>query len=415
MNAGAQLTGRMKERLVVIGGGQAAVQAIQSLRQGGFAGSIALVGEEAHVPYQRPPLSKKYLAGAFERERLHLRPESFYAAREVDLHLGARAEELDVATQRVRLSDGRVLAYDRLLLATGSRPRRLAVSGADLAGIHYVRTIDDVDRIRAELKPGARIVIVGAGYIGLEIASVVAELGFDVTVLEAAERVLSRVMCAESAQFFADYHAAHGVRIRCATQISEFHGRDSATEVVSSGGQRFPCDVVIVGIGIVPNVELAARAGLPCDNGIRVDACARTRDPRIVAAGDCTNQPHPFLGRNVRLESVNNAIEQAKAAALSLLGQEQPFADVPWFWSDQYDLKLQIAGVAIDYDRVVQRGDMRTRSFAMYYLRQKQLIAIDAVNSPRDFMQGKKLLASRIEVPVEQLADVEADLTRLLA
>ena len=412
---GAQHSDRMKERLVVIGGGQAAVQAIHSLRQGGFAGGIALVGDEPHVPYQRPPLSKKYLAGALERGRLHLRPESFYAAREVDLHLGARAEELDVEAGRVRLADGRVLTYDRLLLATGSRPRRLTVPGADLRGIHYVRTIDDVDRIRAELKPGAKLVIVGAGYIGLEIAAVMAELGFDVTVLEAAERILSRVMCAETAQFFADYHATRGVRIRCATQVAEFCGRESVTDVVSSGGQSFPCEVVIVGIGIVPNVELAARAGLPCENGIRVDACARTRDPRIVAAGDCTNQPHPFVGRNVRLESVNNAIEQAKAAASSLLGLEQPFADVPWFWSDQYDLKLQIAGLAIDYDRVVQRGDLQSRSFAMYYLRQKQLIAIDAVNSPHDFMHGKKLLASRIEVPTEMLADVEADLTRLLA
>jgi 3-phenylpropionate/trans-cinnamate dioxygenase ferredoxin reductase subunit len=405
-------TEHMRERLVVIGGGQAAVQAIHSLRQGNYAGSIALVGNEAHLPYQRPPLSKKYLSGALERERLHLRPESFFTAREVELRLGVRAEELDLKTGRVRLRDGQSLAYDRLLLATGSRPRRMTVPGEDFPGVHYVRTIDDVDAIRAALTPGARVVIVGAGYIGLEIASVMSELGFAVTVLEAAERVLSRVMCAETAQFFADYHAAHGVTIRCATQVAEIRGDDSVTAVVSAAGESFPCDIVIVGIGIVPNVELAERAGLPCDNGIRVDACARTRDPRIVAAGDCTNQPHPFVGRDVRLESVNNAIEQGKAAAASLLGQEQPFADVPWFWSDQYDLKLQIVGVAIDYDQVVQRGDMQTRSFAMYYLRQKRLVAIDAVNSPREFMQGKKLLANRVEVPVELLADVGADLAR---
>ena len=404
----------MKERLVVLGGGQAAVQAILSLRQGGYAGSITLVGEEPHVPYQRPPLSKKYLAGAFERERLHLRPESFYASREVDLHLGVRAEELDVHARRVRLADGRSLPYDRLLLATGSRPRRMAVPGANLPGIHYVRTIDDVDGIRASLKQGARIVIVGAGYIGLEIASVMAELRFDVTVLEAADRILSRVMCAESAKFFADYHASRGVAIRCATQVAEFRGRDSVTAVASAAGETFPCDLVIVGIGIVPNVELAERAGLHCANGISVDACARTRVPEIVAAGDCTNQPHPFVGQNVRLESVNNAVEQGKAAALSLLGQERPFADVPWFWSDQYDLKLQIAGLAIDYDQVVQRGDMRAGSFAMYYLRRQQLVAIDAVNSPHDFMQGKKLLANHVEIPVERLADLQTDLTRFL-
>jgi 3-phenylpropionate/trans-cinnamate dioxygenase ferredoxin reductase subunit len=405
----------MQEGLVVIGGGQAAVQAIQSIRQGGFAGSIALVGEEPHAPYQRPPLSKKYLAGAFERERLHLKPESFYATRGIDLHLGVRAEELDIETRRVRLADGRSLTYDRLLLATGSRPRRMVVPGADLPGIHYVRTIDDVDAIRAELAPGARLVIVGAGYIGLEIAAVTVELGFDVTVLEAAYRVLSRVMCAESAQFFADYHAARGVKIRCATQVAGFQGRDAVSAVASATGELFPCDLVIVGIGIVPNVELAERAGLDCDNGIRVDACARTREPRIVAAGDCTNQPHPFVGQNVRLESVHNAIEQGKAAAASLLSHEQPFAEAPWFWSDQYDLKLQIAGLAIDYDRVVLRGDMHTKSFAMYYLSQERLVAIDAVNSPRDFIQGKKLLASRAKVPVELLADTQADLTRFLA
>jgi 3-phenylpropionate/trans-cinnamate dioxygenase ferredoxin reductase subunit len=405
----------MQERLVVIGGGQAAVQAIQSLRQGGFAGRIALVAEEQHLPYQRPPLSKKYLAGALERERLHLRPESFYAARDVDVHLGVSAQELDLNTGLVHLADGQSLPFDRVLLATGSRARRIAVPGADLPGVHHVRTIDDVDAIKAELKPEARLVIVGAGYIGLEVASVMAELGCAVTVLEAAERVLSRVMCAETAQFFADYHAARGVTIRCATQVAALNGPSSVTAVVSATGESFPCDAVIVGIGIVPNVELAERAGLPCDNGIRVDACARTREPRIVAAGDCTNQPHPFVGRNVRLESVNNAIEQAKAAAASVLGQEQPFADVPWFWSDQYDLKLQIAGVATDYDHVVQRGDMRARSFAMYYLRQERLIAIDAVNSPRDFMQGKKLLASRVDVPIEVLADAGTDLTRFVA
>jgi 3-phenylpropionate/trans-cinnamate dioxygenase ferredoxin reductase subunit len=404
----------MQERLIVIGGGQAAVQAIQSLRQGGFAGSIVLVGEEAHLPYQRPPLSKKYLAGALERERLHLRPESFYATRDVEVRLGVRAEELDVIAGRVRLADGQSLAFDRVLLAMGSRPRRMTVPGADLPGVHYVRTIDDVDAIRAGLKPGARLVIVGAGYIGLEIAAVMAEIGCAVTVIEAAERVLSRVMCAETAQFFADYHAARGVTIRCATQIAEIRGRDYVTAVVSATGESFPCEAVIVGIGIVPNVELAERAGLPCDNGIRVDACARTGEPRIVAAGDCTNQPHPFVGRDVRLESVNNAIEQAKAAAASVLGREEPFADVPWFWSDQYDLKLQIAGVAIDYDQVVQRGDMGARSFATYYLRQKRLVAIDAVNSPRDFMHGKKLLASRIDVPVEVLADAQSDLTHFV-
>jgi 3-phenylpropionate/trans-cinnamate dioxygenase ferredoxin reductase subunit len=304
----------MGEQLIVIGGGQAAVQAIQTIRQGGFAGKIALIGEERHPPYQRPPLSKRYLAGTVERERLYLKPDNFYATRAVDLYLGARVEELDPKTRRVHLADGRSLPYDRLLIATGSRVRRIDVPGADLPGIHYVRTIDDVDGITAQVRPGARLVIVGAGYIGLEVAAVATELGLAVTVLEAADRVLGRVVCAEMSQFYAAYHAAAGVAIRCNTQVAEFIGVDAVTAVASATGELFPCDLVIVGIGIVPNVELAARAGLHCDNGIASMpvAHARSADRRGRRLHESSA---PFVGRNIRLESVHNAIEQGKSAA----------------------------------------------------------------------------------------------------
>jgi 3-phenylpropionate/trans-cinnamate dioxygenase ferredoxin reductase component len=405
----------MREQLVVVGGGQAAVQAIQALRQHGFDGKIALLADEAHPPYQRPPLSKKYLAGELPRERLYLKPESFYASRDVDLLLGIGAVELDIAGRRISLANDKQIKYDRLLLATGSRARRIAAPGADLAGIHYIRSIADVDELAPELRPGARLVIVGAGYIGLEVAAVARGLGLDVTVLEAADRVMSRVVCRETADFYARCHASAGVEIRCNSPVAEFLGTGAVTGVASAVGEIFACDLVIVGIGVVPNVELAARAGLHCDNGIRVDSCSRTADPRIVAAGDCTNHPHPFVGRHIRLESVHNAVEQGKSAAMSLLGQAHPFEEVPWFWSDQYDLKLQIVGVALDYDEVVLRGDPESRSFAIYYLAAGRPIAIDAVNSPRDFMHGKKLLAARPIVPAAAIADLGFDLTQFLA
>jgi len=404
----------MGERLVIVGGGQAAAQAVQTLRQAGFAGQIEMFGEEPYPPYQRPPLSKRYLAGSMTRERLFLKPEAFYAARAVQLNLGVRAEEIDAAARRIRLSDGRAVGYDGLLLATGSRARRIAAPGASLRGIHYVRSIDDVDGITGELRAGMRLVIVGGGYIGLEIAAVVRERGFDVTVLEAEDRVMSRVVCRATSEFFARYHAAAGVAIHCNTQVAEFVGAGAVTAVASADGRTFECDLAIVGIGVAPNVELAERAGLHCANGIRVDACARTQDRRITAAGDCTNHPHPFAERSVRLESVHNAVEQGKSAALSLLGQERPFDDVPWFWSDQYDLKLQIAGLAIDYDDIVVRGSPDSKHFAVYYLAGGRPVAIDAVNSPRDFMQGKKLLAARRKLPAAAIADPRVDLASYL-
>ena len=401
----------MNDHLVIVGGGQAAAQAVQLLRQQNFAGAITLLSDEPYPPYQRPPLSKKYFAGELARERLMLRPAAFYAEKGVALELGARVEELDPAARRVRLRDGRTLAYDRLLLATGSRARALPVPGVDLAGVHYFRTITDVDSILASLAPGARVLLVGAGYIGLEVASSARQRGFDVTVLEAAERVMSRTVSTEVSAFYDACHRAAGVAIHCGAGVKAFLGGDRVTAVETSDGRKFACDVAIVGIGIEPNVELAARAGLECSNGIVVDEFARTADPNIVAAGDCTNHPLQLFERRVRLESVPNAIHQAKVAAATLLGSPSPYSEVPWFWSDQYDLKLQIAGLSTGYDEVVLRGDPAARSFAAFYLRAGQLLAVDAINSPREFIAGKKLVASRARIAPHVLRDPTIDLT----
>ena len=403
----------MNDHLVIVGGGQAAAQAVQSLRQQNFAGAITLLSDEPYPPYQRPPLSKKYFAGELARERLVLRPAAFYAEKGVALELGARVEELEPAARRVRLRDGRTLAYDRLLLATGSRARALPVPGVDLAGVHYFRTITDVDSILASLTPGARVLLVGAGYIGLEVAASARQRGFDVMVLEAAERVMSRTVSAEVSAFYDACHRAAGVTIHCGAGVKAFLGGDRVTAVETSDGRKFACDVAIVGIGIEPNVELAARAGLECSNGIVVDEFARTADPNIVAAGDCTNHPLQLFERRVRLESVPNAIHQAKVAAATLLGSPSPYSEVPWFWSDQYDLKLQIAGLSTGYDEVVLRGDPATRSFAAFYLRAGQLLAVDAINSPKEFIAGKKLVANRARIAPDVLRDATVDLTTI--
>jgi 3-phenylpropionate/trans-cinnamate dioxygenase ferredoxin reductase subunit len=399
----------MSETVVIVGASHAALQAIDTLHRDGHPGPIVLVGDEPHLPYNRPPLSKKFLTGELEPERLLLRSPHFYENAHVETRLGVRATAIDRNDRRVRLGDGGELHYDKLLLCVGSKPRRLDVPGADLPGVHYLRTMADVEAIRAEIKGARNLVVVGAGYIGLEAAASARHLGLEVTVLEMADRPMNRVVAPAISDFYMARHAREGVRIVCNATVDAFTGDDRVRAVVS-GAVEYPADIVIVGIGIVPDSTLAASAGLRCENGLWVDEHCRTSDPNIYAAGDCTNHPSMRYGRRVRLESVDNAVEQGKVAALNIRGKDAIHEHVPWFWSDQYDVKLQIAGLATGYDQTVLRGDPASGSFGLFYLLKGELLAVDAINNPRDFMTGKKWIAERKRPDPARLADTSIDL-----
>jgi len=398
----------MYEQIVIVGAGQAAVQTVDTLRRKGFTGKLTLVGDEPWLPYQRPPLSKKYLAGSVERERLLIRPAHFYAEHQVTTHLGRRVTDIAPRARHVRLDDGLTLPYDALLLATGSRPRRLPAPGAELAGVHTLRTIADVDRIRAEAVAGQRLLIIGGGYIGLEVAATARELGMEVTVLEMAERVMARVTCAEISAFYEAEHARAGVRIHCNARVRALHG-DAHTgrvrSVITEEGGEHPADLVLIGVGVAPADELARAAGLECENGVVTDAYCRTSDEGIWAAGDCASHLNRQYGRHLRLESVDNAFEQGTTVALNMLGTPTLHDKVPWFWSDQFDLKLIIVGVGHGYDTLVMRGAPATRSFSACYLRGGELVAIDSINAPKDQMAARKLIAAHARPDLAKLAD----------
>jgi len=393
--------------VVIAGAGHAAGQVVASLRQKKFTGRIVLLGEESWLPYQRPPLSKKFLAGELSAERLYFKPKSFYDDPDIEIHLGTRITAIDCNNRSVTADDGNEFTYDKLVLALGSRPRPLPLPGADLAGIHYLRGIDDVLSIQSEIQEGRRLVIVGAGYIGLEVAAVTTQLGLEVTVVEMEDRVMSRVVSPQLSEFYQREHLAHGVTLKLSTGTSGFSGDGKLEYVLLDNGAKLPADLAIIGVGIVPNVELASAAGLATENGIVVDDHCQTSDPNIFAVGDCTLHPNKVLGRRLRLESVHNALEQAKTAASNICGEDASYAQVPWFWSDQYDLKLQIAGLSQGYDEVVLRGDPQTRSFSCLYLRDGQLIAVDAVNRPKDFMQSKALIANHARIESQKLANID--------
>lgn len=395
------------KRIVIAGAGHAAGQLVASLQQKKFAGDIVLVGDETFLPYQRPPLSKKFLAGEMPAERLFFRPASFYESAGVDVRLHTRVSSIDRLAKSLITEVGDELSYDSLVLATGSRARIIPVPGHDLDGVHYLRSIDDVHNIQATLKHAKRIVIIGAGYIGLEVAAVMRQIGLDVTVIEMADRVMSRVVSPQISAFFHEEHVARGVKLELSTSLRAYVGEDKVRAVETDDGRSFDTDLVIVGVGILPNTALAEAAGLAVGNGIVVDDRCRSSDSDIYAIGDCTSHPSHIYGRNLRLESVHNAIEQAKTAAANICGEDLAYSQVPWFWSDQYDLKLQIAGLSEGYDDVVIRGDATQRSFACLYLKNDQLIAIDAINSPRDFIQAKPLIANGSRPDRQLLADTE--------
>lgn len=395
--------------IVIIGGGHAAAQAVMSLKQQKFTGSIALVSRENHLPYQRPPLSKAYLKGDLTAERLPIHREKLYADMAVELHLGIAAETIDPAAKTVALSDGNILSYGKLILATGGEARTLSLPGSDLSGLHYVRTKDHIDQMQADFAKATTIVIIGGGYIGLEIAAVARSLDKQVVVLEAEDRLLKRVTAPEVSDFYRDIHRSKGVDIHLNAVAAKLEGEAGHVQkVVCQDGRSFKADMVIAGIGLIANSQLAAAAGLDCHPaGIEVNAHCQTSDKDIYAIGDVTWHHNPFYGRSMRLESVQNAVDQAKVAvdhALNhRLGGVNIYDAQPWFWSDQYDLKLQMVGLNAGYDIIVERGDRTAGKVAFFYLQGGRMIAADCISSMAEFMGAKKLIAAKVDLTPDQL------------
>ena len=397
--------------VVVIGAGQAGSSLVAKLRNSGFEGEVTLIGEETAPPYQRPPLSKAYLLGEMELERLYLRPESFYGDNNITLRLGTSVQAIDPAAKTLSVGD-ETLSYDELVLTTGSSPRRLpSAIGGDLEGVYTVRSLNDADSMEPEFKAGARVLIIGGGYIGLEAAAVAAKKGLNVTLVEMADRILQRVASPETSQYFRELHCAHGVDIREGVGLETLTGEGRVSGAKLTDGSELEVDFVIVGVGIIPGSGLAEAAGLEMDNGIKTDTKGRTSDPHIWSAGDCAS--FPYKQGRIRLESVGNAIDQAELVAQNIMGADKDYVAKPWFWSDQYDCKLQIAGLSTGYDNVVTRkGDGASISF--WYYKGSELLALDAMNDPRGYMVGKRLIEGGKSPSPDAIADPETDLKALL-
>lgn len=402
---------------VIVGGGHAAGLAAAALRQNGFDGACTIVGDEVYAPYQRPPLSKQFLSGEYNVDRMLLRPVSFYESKQITLRTGSRVTRIDTAAATLELANATTLAYDRLLLATGTRARRLDLPGATLAGICYLRNIDDAERLRPELAPGRRLVIVGGGYVGLEVAAVAVARGMHVTVLEVQSRILERVATAELAALMHAMQARRGVDVRCGERVLGFEGDGRVERVVTASGS-LPADVVLVGVGAQVNDEVAVAAGIACDNGILADAHCRTSVAGVFAAGDVCRGFNTYLDRQLRIESVPNATEQARVAASAMLDREARCEAVPWFWSDQFDWKLQMAGLTADAERCVLRGNAAAsadlKTYIAFHLAGHRIVAVDAINSPREFLTTRQLIEKRVPVRDDDLANPEFDVRTLL-
>jgi 3-phenylpropionate/trans-cinnamate dioxygenase ferredoxin reductase component len=399
---------------VVVGAGQAGLQVCDSLRKLGYPGELVLIGAEASPPYQRPPLSKKFLTGDLEAERLYFRPASYYSKLDITLLLGQEVRRIDRQQHEVEFADGRRLAYAKLALTTGARIRPLQCPGAELADIFYIRTLDDSLRLRARLADVSHVTIVGGGFIGLEVAAMARSLGKQVVVLEALDRLMARAVSPSVSDYFAALHRDRGVDLRLSCAVAALQAEGNGTlRVITDQGQEFATDLLVVGIGVLPNTELAADAGLECRNGIVVDVHARTADPDIVAAGDCTLHYNGFLARQIRLESVQNAVDQAKVAAGSMVGHAESYVQVPWFWSDQYDVKLQMAGIGMPFDDCIERGARADGNFSIFYFRAGRLVGADSINRPVDHMACRKLLAQGTMVTPAELGREDVDLMQL--
>lgn len=401
--------------VVVIGGGQAAGQLVASLRQEGYEDRITIICEEPHLPYQRPPLSKQYLKGEVPADKVPLRPRAFYEAKQIKVLEDQRVMGFDSKQQKVICNNGSDLPYDDLVLATGSKPIPLSVPGADLKNVHLFRTLDDVDAIRAQLNDPRKIAIVGGGYIGLEVAASCQLLGHQVTVIELEDRVLKRVATPMMSKFYQDLHTERGVTLHLNKKVEQILSDDSGSvsSIKLTDGEIIDADIVIVGIGIRPVTNLAEEQNLEVNNGIFVDEHCRTKSPHVYAIGDCTNHPNPLLDQRIRLECVPNAMEQARVAAQNIAGKDTTYASYPWFWSDQYELKLQMTGLLHNHDDVVIRGSMENNTFSVFYLRQGKLISADAVNMPRDFIAAKQLLGRNLDS--SELGNPEVDLKEIIA
>ena len=400
--------------IVVIGSGQAAIQTVMSLKRNEFTGSIKVIGEEDHLPYQRPPLSKDFLLEEYKPERVSLKKKEFYEENGVDLILGKRAESIDTILKEITLSDENKIRYDQLIIATGSRVRKLNVPGSDKKGIYYLRDLDDANALKQRLKKNKKMVIVGAGYIGLEVASVAASLGVEVTVIEMANRVMNRTVDPMISSYYQKLHESHGVKIHLDNGLKAFEGGDSVNAVLCSDGLMLEAELVVIGAGVLPNQEIAIEAGLECNNGIMVNEFGETYTAHVYACGDCTNHPNKGLNTRLRLESVHNAMEQSKTVANTIMGNKEPYDQVPWFWSDQYDHKLQLVGISGDHDEVVMRGLESEQKFLLFYLKNSELIAVNAINSSKEFLICRKLVANKVKISSDVIKDQSVNLNDLL-
>jgi 3-phenylpropionate/trans-cinnamate dioxygenase ferredoxin reductase component len=403
-------------RVVIAGAGHAGGSAAAFLRQMGFAGDIVIIGQEPLPPYQRPPLSKAWLKGEADATTLALKPAAFYPGANIDLRLNATVTAIDRAARTVTTDTGETIPYDHLILATGARARRLPIPGMQLDNVLELRTAADADKLKAALGPGKRLAVIGGGYIGLEAAASARALGADATVIEREPRVLARVACEILSDFFQSFHRAQGVTIELNAGVEALVGDGTISGVRLSDGRLIACDAALVGVGAVPNEELAKDAGLACEGGIVVDLAARTEDPSIYAIGDCTRRPLPLYGRMMRLESVPNALEQARQAAADICGKPPPAPEVPWFWSDQYDLRLQIAGIPFDTAEIVVRGDVAGGRFALFHLTADGTVqAVEAVNASTEFMGGRRIIQRRKKLARARIADMAVSMQELAA
>ena len=402
------------ENLVIIGAGQSAVQCITTLQKEGYSGSITLVGDEEHLPYQRPPLSKGFLEDTIKKERLYFKKLEFFIENKIQLKLGTYVKGVNIQDQNIALTDGVKLDFDKLVFATGSRVRKLDFPGNNLDSIHYLRGLDDAESMKSDMENSKNIVIIGAGYIGLEVAAIASKRNVSVSVIEMADRVMNRTVDPQISEYYKNLHESHGVDFQFNNSLKEIVGSKKVEKVICSDGAEIKADMVIIGAGILPNVEIAEEAGINCENGIIVDEFAKTNSDIVFACGDCTNHPNKLLNRNLRLESVHNAMEQAKTAAYSILGNPVEYNQIPWFWSDQYDHKLQIVGLSGEHDAVTIRGNIKESKFMLFYTKEDKLIAVDSVNNPKEFLICRKLVANKVKMNAEMISDLKMDLNDLI-